>query len=57
LLDNDELRRSFGRAGREAVERYRWANVADAVSALYEEVLADGEAPPPRVIRELGAKD
>ena len=39
LLDNDELRRSFGRAGREAVERYRWANVADAVAALYEELL------------------
>jgi len=40
LLDNDELRRSFGRAGREAVERYRWANVADAVAALYEDLLA-----------------
>ncbi|MEX0749944.1 MAG: glycosyltransferase [Dehalococcoidia bacterium] len=39
LLDNDELRQSFGRAGREAVERYRWANVADAVAALYEELL------------------
>ncbi len=39
LLDNDELRASFGRAGREAVERYRWANVADAVAALYEELL------------------
>jgi D-inositol-3-phosphate glycosyltransferase len=41
LLDNDELRASFGRAAREAVERYRWANVADAVSAMYEELLAD----------------
>lgn len=39
LLDNDELRASFGRAGREAVERYRWANVADAVGALYESLL------------------
>ena len=39
LLDNDELRASFGRAGREAVERYRWANVADAVAALYDELL------------------
>ena len=39
LLDNDELRASFGLAAREAVERYRWANVADAVSALYEELL------------------
>jgi D-inositol-3-phosphate glycosyltransferase len=40
LLDNDELRASFGRAGREAVERYRWANVADAVASLYEEIVA-----------------
>ena len=39
LLDNDELRASFGRAGREAVERFRWANVADAVAALYESLL------------------
>ncbi|HEY8173110.1 MAG TPA: glycosyltransferase [Dehalococcoidia bacterium] len=39
LLDNDELRASFGRAGREAVERFRWANVADAVAALYERLL------------------
>jgi D-inositol-3-phosphate glycosyltransferase len=35
LLDNDELRASFGLAGREYVERFRWANVADAVGALY----------------------
>ena len=40
LLDNDELRASFGRAGREAVERYRWANVAQATAELYEEVFA-----------------
>ena len=40
LLDNDELRASFGRAGREAVERFRWANVADAVGELYESLLA-----------------
>jgi D-inositol-3-phosphate glycosyltransferase len=40
LLDNDELRASFGRAAREAVERFRWANVAEAVSALYDELLA-----------------
>jgi len=39
LLDNDELRASFGRAAREAVERFRWGNVADAVAALYEELL------------------
>jgi D-inositol-3-phosphate glycosyltransferase len=41
LLDNDELRASFGRAGREAVERFRWANVADAVAALYESLLVE----------------
>lgn len=40
LLDNDELRASFGRAGRAAVERFRWANVADAIASLYEGVLA-----------------
>jgi D-inositol-3-phosphate glycosyltransferase len=39
LLDNAELRASFGRAGREAVERFRWGNVADAVGALYESLL------------------
>ncbi len=44
LLDNAELRASFGRAAREAVERFRWANVAEAVSALYDGLLA----PPPR---------
>ena len=38
LLDNDELRASFGRAGREAVERFRWANVGEAVAALYGEL-------------------
>lgn len=40
LLDNDELRASFGRAGRAAVERFRWANVADAIAALYDRTLA-----------------
>jgi D-inositol-3-phosphate glycosyltransferase len=39
LLDNDELRAAFGRAGREAVERYRWANVAEAVAGLYDSLL------------------
>jgi D-inositol-3-phosphate glycosyltransferase len=39
LLDNDELRASFGRAAREAVERYRWVHVADAVAALYDTLL------------------
>lgn len=37
LLDNEELRASFGRAGRDAVERFRWANVADAITGLYAE--------------------
>jgi D-inositol-3-phosphate glycosyltransferase len=40
LLDNDELRASFGQAARKAVERFRWANVADATSALYGELTA-----------------
>lgn len=40
LLDNDELRASFGEAARKAVERFRWANVADAVSDVYETLLA-----------------
>lgn len=39
LLDNDELRASFGLAGREYVERFRWANVAEAVASLYEGLL------------------
>ena len=45
LLDNDELRASFGRAGREAVERFRWANVADAIGALYESLLVEAAGP------------
>ena len=40
LLDNDELRASFGQAAREAVQRFRWANVADAVAAMYERLWA-----------------
>jgi D-inositol-3-phosphate glycosyltransferase len=40
LLDNDELRASFGRAAREAGERFRWANVGGAVGSLYESLLA-----------------
>jgi D-inositol-3-phosphate glycosyltransferase len=39
LLDNDDLRASFGRAAREAVERFRWGNVAAAVSTLYQSLL------------------
>jgi D-inositol-3-phosphate glycosyltransferase len=40
LLDNDELRASFGRAAREAVERFRWTNVAEAVADLYAALIA-----------------
>jgi len=36
LLDNDDLRASFGRAAREAVQRFRWANVADATVSIYD---------------------
>jgi D-inositol-3-phosphate glycosyltransferase len=39
LLDNEELRRAFGQAAREAVERYRWGNVAEAMVALYGELI------------------
>jgi D-inositol-3-phosphate glycosyltransferase len=35
LMANEELRRAFGVAAREAVERYRWSNVADAVLESY----------------------
>jgi D-inositol-3-phosphate glycosyltransferase len=45
LLDNDELRASLGRAAREAVERFRWGNVADAVAGLYERLLAGEHTP------------
>jgi len=44
LLGNEALRRRFGEAAREVVERYRWANVAEAVVGLYRELL--GEARP-----------
>jgi D-inositol-3-phosphate glycosyltransferase len=40
LLDNDELRASFGRAAHEAVQRFRWSNVATAVSSMYDSLLA-----------------
>ena len=46
LLDNDELRASFGQAAREAVQRFRWANVADAVAAMYDELWAEQTAIP-----------
>ncbi len=39
LLGNDELRRAFGQAAREEVERFRWSNVAEAVLGIYGEVI------------------
>lgn len=39
LLANEPLRQSLGEAAREAVGRYRWENVAEAVLRLYEEVI------------------
>ena len=39
LLRNDELRASLGGAAREAVQRFRWSNVADAVADIYAELL------------------
>ena len=39
LLGNEELRRAFGQSSREAVERYRWGNVAEAVLGLYRELI------------------
>jgi D-inositol-3-phosphate glycosyltransferase len=39
LLGNEELRTAFGTAARETVERFRWANVAEAVLALYREMI------------------
>lgn len=41
LLGNEALRRRFGEAAREVVERYRWTNVADAVATLYGELLGE----------------
>jgi D-inositol-3-phosphate glycosyltransferase len=43
LLDNESLRRNLGEAAREAVARYKWENVARAVLAMYEALIA-GEA-------------
>ncbi|MEX1252999.1 MAG: glycosyltransferase [Dehalococcoidia bacterium] len=44
LLDNEELRRAFGQAAREQVERYRWGNVAEAMVALYGELIEGAPA-------------
>ncbi len=40
LLGNDHLRRAFGLSAREAVERFRWSNVAEAVLDIYSELVA-----------------
>ena len=45
LLDNEPLRASLGEAGREAVSRYRWENVAGAVLEVYEALRDGGVAP------------
>jgi len=45
LLGNDELRAAFGRAAREAVERYRWGNVAEAMAELYAGLIEGRSAP------------
>ncbi len=39
LLGNEELRRAFGQAAREEVDRYRWGNVAEAVQTIYAELI------------------
>jgi D-inositol-3-phosphate glycosyltransferase len=44
LLDNEELRRAMGHSAREAVERYRWGNVAEAVVAIYRELIEGAPA-------------
>jgi D-inositol-3-phosphate glycosyltransferase len=53
LLDNETLRRRFGEAAREVVERYRWANVAEAVVGLYEELLRNTSPEPERTLTEI----
>ncbi|OGO51316.1 MAG: hypothetical protein A2148_10420 [Chloroflexi bacterium RBG_16_68_14] len=44
LLGNEELRRAFGQSAREAVQRYRWGNVAEAVLAIYRELIEGAPA-------------
>jgi D-inositol-3-phosphate glycosyltransferase len=38
LLNNPHLRHNFSRAGRRNVERFRWRNIAMALSSVYERV-------------------
>jgi D-inositol-3-phosphate glycosyltransferase len=49
LLRNDELRASLGGAAREAVQRFRWSNVADAMDGIYSELL---DRPPAHLRRQ-----
>ncbi len=51
LLDNEELRRAFGQSAREAVERYRWGNVAEAVISLDRELIEGASARGPAAFR------
>jgi D-inositol-3-phosphate glycosyltransferase len=53
LLGNEALRRRFGEAAREVVERYRWANVAEAVVGLYRDLLGDTSAQEERTLTEI----
>jgi D-inositol-3-phosphate glycosyltransferase len=39
LLTHDDLRQSFSEAGQNAVERYRWSNIANEVANLYHRLL------------------
>ncbi|MGE3962444.1 MAG: glycosyltransferase [Dehalococcoidia bacterium] len=46
LFANEELRRHLGRSARQRMEEgYSWARVAEAVAALYEELIAEHALP------------
>ncbi|MCB9483181.1 MAG: glycosyltransferase [Dehalococcoidia bacterium] len=46
LFANEELRRHLGRSARERMEQsYSWTRVAEAVAALYEELIAEHARP------------
>ena len=46
LLENDEIRREFGRRGVSLARSYDWRSVAQQVLTLYESVLAGVSAEP-----------
>ena len=46
LLENESRRRNLGEAAREAVGRYRWENVADAVLQLYNDLIGQPQLLP-----------